>query len=256
MLWYLFWFGLESGQAVFWLFNNTSKEYQNITNMGLQLKTRTKGRVKESNPLFTKLLLYIEDAINVSTHQIVKDLEIESQVPGKFVIGKIREFDINRAKAIYKEVGQKGEELVAEYFKNLKRNRQIKDYCWVNSSSESGYPYDFHYQDLADNVIYLDVKTTKYDFEQKIIYSDKEIDFAISQPTGCYNIYRVYNLTDDGANLRICKNCSSHLRSISENIKKFQDNLSCINTKTQAINLSFEPTIKLLKFGSQITLTK
>lgn len=257
LTWYLFWFGLESEQAVFWLFNNMSQTYTDITNLGLPLNDTSKGRLTENDSIFNKILIYIESDLDKSTESVMKELEIETQIPGKLIIERrIRKYDINRAQKLFTQIGKQGEEFIAEYFDKLKHNHQIKNYNWVNKSSESGYPYDFCYQDLSDNVIYLDVKTTKFDFEQRIIYSNKEIDFALSIPDNCYNIYRIYNLTEENADLRICKNCINHFRSINENILAFQRDLNHIATDIQSINITFDPTIPNLAFDTTIQLEK
>lgn len=257
LTWYLFWFGLESEQAVFWLFNNMSQTYADITNLGLSLSYNSKGRLTENDSIFNKILLYIESNLDKSTESVMKELEIETQIPGKLITERrIRKYDISRAQKLFTEIGKQGEEFVAEYFDKLKYNNQIKNYHWVNESSESCYPYDFYYQDLSDNVIYLDVKTTKFDFKQRIIYSNKEIDFALSVPNNCYNIYRVYNLTEQNADLRICKNCTNHFNSINGNILTFQRDLNSIATDIQSISIAFEPTISNLAFDTEIQLEK
>ncbi len=257
LVWYLFWFGLESGQVVFWLFNNASQTYIDITNLGLSLNGNSKGRLIENDSLFNKILLYIEGNLDKSTECVMKELEIETQIPGKLITEqRIRKYDIVRAQKLFTEIGKRGEEFVAEYFDKLKHKKCITNYNWVNKSSESGYPYDFYYQDLSDNVVYLDVKTTKFDFKQKIIYSNKEIDFASTVSNDCYNIYRVYNLTESNAKLRICKNCTTHFNSINGNIIKFQENLNRINTGVQSVNIAFEPTISNLVFDKEIQIEK
>ncbi len=257
LTWYLFWFGLESEQAVFWLFNNMSQTYADITNLGLSLNYNSKGRLTERDSIFNKILLYIESDIDRSTESVMRELEIETQIPGKLITErKIRKYDVHRAQKLFTEIGKQGEEFVAEYFDKLKYNNQIKNYSWLNKSSESGFPYDFYYQDLSDNVIYLDVKTTKFDFKQRIIYSNKEIEFALSLPNNCYNIYRVYNLTEINANLRICRNCANYFNSINGNILTIQRNLNSINTDIQSISISFEPTVSNLEFDTEILLEK
>jgi len=253
--WFLFWFGLQSGQAVFWLFNNQSQAYKDIVNIGLNLDNNSKGRVTVNDSIFCQILSYIESTLDVSTKNVIQELEIETQIPGKLITErKIRRYDIQRAQTIFTEIGKKGEVLVAEYFDKLKFENKIKTYSWVNENSESGNPYDFCYQDLADNVIYLDVKTTKFDFEQRIVYSDREIDFALTRPKGCYNIYRVYNLCENSADLRICKNCTSHFSSINENILDFQRKLMANESKVQSISIAFQPTINNLSFDNKISL--
>ena len=78
----------------------------------------------------------------------------------------------------------------------------------------------------------------------------------MSVPNDCYNIYRVYNLTEKNAGLRICKNCTNHFNSINGNILTFQRDLNNINTNIQSISIAFEPTISNLAFDTEIQLEK
>ncbi|MBE6443703.1 MAG: DUF3883 domain-containing protein [Alphaproteobacteria bacterium] len=255
LIWYLFWFGLESEQVVFWLFNNESEAYLKIKELGLALNTNSKGRLTISDNTFKQILVYIEQNIDISAQDILKDLEIEAQTCGK-LLTKIRTYDIEKARAIFASIGKQGEEYINNYFDKLMFEKRIKNFCWENKSLESGKPFDFYYQDLSDNIIYLDVKTTKFDFEQRIIYSDKEINFAVSCPKRSYNIYRVYNITDDNANLRICEDCLEHFNLMNNNILEFKQGLTEINTEAQSINIAFQPNIEKLFFYPQIILSK
>ena len=254
--WYILWFGLKSTQAVFILFHDNSNTYDVFKNIGLDFSKRN-CKITPNTSQFQKIADYTENIINSSSIDLQKDIEVEAQIPGKLITEKgIRKSDIIRAQKLFTDIGKRGEEFVAEYFDKLKCRKQIVNYNWVNKSSESGYPYDFRYQDLSDNIIYLDVKTTKFDFNQRIIYSNKEIEFARSVPNNCYNIYRVYNLSDNNADLRICKNCTSHFDLINSNILTFQDGLNKINTNIQSVNIAFEPTISTLAFDTEIKLKK
>lgn len=254
--WYLIWFGLKSKQLVFMLLHENSTGYNDLKKYGLKFSKKS-YRITAETYEYNKLSTYIENFLNTSSKKIIKELEIETQIPGKLITeNKIRKYDVQKAKSIFTEIGQRGEEFIAEYFDKLQFKKQIKKYTWANSSSESGFPYDFWYQDMLDNVIYLDVKTTKFNFEQKIIYSDKEINFALSRPRNYYNIYRVYDLTDNNANLRICKDCMSHFNLINKNILTFQKSIENINTNIQSISVAFEPTINNLSFEREIQLKK
>ncbi len=256
--WYILWFGLRSKQLVFLLLHDNSTTYNDLYNLGIDFSKKS-YRITSSTIHFQKIFHYIENLLNLSSQSILKELEIEAQIPGRLIKErKIRLFDVERANRRNKIIGRKGEEILADYFDRMEFYRKIKSYKWVNKNGESGYPFDFYYQDLADNIIYLDSKATTYGFEQKIIYSDSEIDFALSQANGCYNIYRIYeyDLTTNKAKLKICKNCNTHFDSINKNIIEFKTNLDNISVTTNGIKLAFEPTISNLVFENEIKLEK
>ena len=48
--WYLFWFGLESEQPVFFLFNNDSKTFNDIVSIGVELNENVKSRLEQKDP--------------------------------------------------------------------------------------------------------------------------------------------------------------------------------------------------------------
>ena len=255
--WFLFWFGLKSKQVVFWLFNNSSEHFKTLINLGVPLENNIKNRITPSNINFSKVLTYIENNIDNSARDLLKELEIETQIPGNLIINKrIKKYDIDRAKERFSEIGKLGEEFVAEFFDKKLYNREIKTYKWVNQNGESGNPFDFYYQDLSDNIIYLDVKSTPFSFDQKVIYSDREINFAQQQATNCYNIYRIYDLREKQASLRICKHCNSHFINLNTNIINFRNSLDKLDTSIHAINLAFKPDINCLTFDNEILLKK
>ncbi len=254
-IWYLFWFGLESEQIVFLLFNNESNTYKDILGLGLNLKQRKRGRITKKDSIFNSVLDYIEQNIDCSAQDLLKELEIDIQLSNTYEREKkLRKFDIQKAQQIFSEIGRQGEVIIAKYFENLMLNKEIKTYSWMNRETESSYPYDFYYQDLYDNIIYVDVKTTKFEFEQKIVYSDKEIAYALTKPKGCYNIFRVYNLGNNNAELRICKDCLSYFTLINDNINQFQQSLHSLHTSINTINIAFSPNVSHLFFESKISL--
>ena len=74
--WFLFWFGLKSKQVVFWLFNNSSEHFKTLINLGVPLENNIKNRITPSNINFSKVLTYIENNIDNSARDLLKELEI------------------------------------------------------------------------------------------------------------------------------------------------------------------------------------
>jgi len=249
--WYLMWFGLENEDLVFYLFNNRSKDYEKLTSIIGNL--RQHGVVENADPQFQKIIDFLERKINKSNLNYFEELEIIAQtdeIPLKIIQPKF--FDIEKAKKLWKETGRKGEELVAEYLETLKSKKKITNYNWLNKSRESSFPYDFEITNLTKKLVYTDVKTTSYKFDQKMIFSNQEIKF-INQPLD-YHVYRVYDLDEKVASLRVCENINLLSKKLAGNISTFETGLVSHDTKLNALKLAISPTNRTLTFNKQIAL--
>jgi|SRR5690554_575046 len=246
--WFLIWFGLENEDMVFYFFNRNSKDYEEISGI---IDLNTKGRIDVDNSVFPKLLDYLEEKVNKTGSNIIKELETASQVGST---KKFKPFDLEKANKIYKEIGQRGEALIDDYLNNLKNKNQIFNYTWYNKSLESGLPYDFSIQEKNQNVIYIDVKTTNFHFDQPLIFSNQEIQFINN--TINYNIYRVYNLNpeDECPKLRICNNGTKLSNYISPNINELEIKLKDKNISLRNMKLAVRPSNEFISFENEILL--
>lgn len=244
--WYLIWFGIESEEVIFYLFNNHSDDYQQVSQI---IDLSNNGRIESLNPQFTNLITYLESLVNKTSEKIIEDLEVVSQlgIPKKY-----RAFDVEKANQLFKATGKLGEELVNKYLDSLKSKGQISNFTWYNKSLEQGFPYDFHIQENNQNIVHLDVKSTSYKFEQPMFFSEGEIDFVTTTPT--YSIYRVYNLSNE-ANpcLRICNNSKAFVSTLIPYISDFKNNLQALNV-TPSAKYAIPPTIGNLTFNAEINL--
>lgn len=253
--WYLFWFGLKSTQLVFFLFNNNSVEFKSITEIGVNLKKdKAKGRLKSSDATFIPVIKYLEQIVNNSGQEIIQELEVAVQT-NEIVSHKYKSaynpYDIKKAKDMFKKTGRDGEELIDNYFANLLSLGRIKYYEWKNKETESYLPYDFFVQTIDDEVFYLDVKTTQYSFEQKMVFSSQEIKFA----NGCenkYYIYRVY-CNNDKKYLKICNNAKELFSPIQSKAIDFENALNEM-AKVESIKMAILPKHEILAFGEEIVL--
>jgi Domain of unknown function (DUF3883) len=143
--------------------------------------------------------------------------------------------------------------LIDKYLDSLKSRNQIVHYSWYNKSSETGLPYDFTIQEINQNVIHLDVKSTAYKFEQPMFFSGQEIDFITGIPN--YSIYRVYNLSDTAnPHLRICDNSKGFASTLTPHISDFRNNLQALNVRIPSVKLAIAPTVGNLIFKPEINL--
>lgn len=245
--WYLVWFGLESGEVVFYLFNNELNDYQQVSQI---IDLTNSGRIENTEPQFGDLIKYLENLVNKTSEKIIEELEVESQLGTS---KKFKPFDLEKANQLFKAIGRKGEQLVNQYLDSLKASGQILNYAWYNKSLEQGLPYDFTIQENNNNVIHLDVKSTSYKFERPMIFSGQEIDFITTTPD--YSIYRVYNLSgENNPRLRICNNSKSFADALIPHIADFRSNLQALNVGLPSVKFAVAPAIGNLTFESEIDL--
>lgn len=247
--WYLIWFGLESEQVVFFLFNDQMTDFQTISQYIDLTSDMVKGRVNSSEDRFSSLILFLEGIVNRNNADKIQDLEIVSQTGS---LEKFRPFDIEKANRMFKDTGELGERLVAEHLDQLKMKKHIFNYTWVNRSNESGLPYDFTIQELNQNIVHVDVKATSYKFEQPMIFSGQEIEFINQTP--CYQIFRVYDLLETQKHLRICANSKTYVPNLHKCISDFQNNAKILDASLQSVKLAISPTIPNLLFNQETIL--
>lgn len=246
--WYLIWFGLENEEMVFYLFNDHSTDFTEVSHI---LDLSSGGRIDDTFTQYNQLLNYLESKVNISGKQIIEELEIASQIGTS---KKYRPFDLDNANVLFKETGKKGEEIIANYLDYQKSKNQIFNYTWYNKSMETGLPYDFSVQHNDQNIIFIDVKSTSFKFEQPLIFSNQEIE-CIAEKSN-YHIYRVFDLLDDVATpkLRICENSRNLARLIQPKIAQLSIILSQQKISLQMTKMAVKPTHELLTFDHEISL--
>lgn len=251
--WYLFWFGLKGGQPVFFLFNENSVTYKEMTLMGIELREGIKNRITEQTNQFMPLLNYLEKIVNDTGVEIAEKLELIAQTTA-VTPKNYREYDINKAREIFAKIGKEGEFLVEKYFAELKDTGQIINYKWLNEEKESGLPYDFYFETLTGEIIYLDVKTTNYKFSQKMIFSSQEISFATDMDNEYY-VYRVY-INENGEHcVKICTNIKGLFKYIRCHTVNYVSALNNV-AELETIKLAILPTHEDLRFSQQIVLSE
>ena len=252
--WYLLWFGLKSEKLVFFLCNNQSEDYNNITKLGVIFsKVGTKALSAEDG-IFDSITQYIENKINQNGAEVLKELEIITQTEVVEPNKKFKKYDIDKANERSRKVGRNGEELINLYLTERKRKGEILTYTWCNEDGESGSPYDFSYQDNFNNVFFFDVKTTDYDFSQKIIFSSQELQFIAKTPNH-YNIYRVYRDKLGEYQLRVCENCKDLSIEVCKETESYVGNLAKLDVSFKGSKLAFSPTMHNLQFNENISLS-
>jgi hypothetical protein len=115
------------------------------------------------------------------------------------------------AKASADKNGREGEALAWRFLQ-----RQMKGGVWTSiewaSDGNAVAPYDFSAIGAAGEKILIDAKSTNGPFGRALHISVPELKAAASAER--YDIWRVYELTDDGARLKIAKGISGFAKAI------------------------------------------
>lgn len=231
--WYLLWSGLENKDLVFWLINSNSNDYNIIKDL-VGSKTRI---ITDEDKVYVRIKSFMVNKINHSSVEIQKEIEIISQTGAQSK--KYKPFDLEKAKKNVALVGKKGEELVNEYFERLKALHEVESFEWMNKSRESGLPYDF----ILNKEHFVDVKSTRFDFAQNIVFSNQEIGFVNQlKSDSAYSVYRVFNLIETNANLRICTQCMPYMDRLNQNVQTFNDAIIQSKTRLLGLNVAVSPS--------------
>lgn len=244
--WFLVWFGLDSQELVFLLLNGNSQDYETLS----QYIGADRQVIDETHPAFAAILHLIEQKVDMVSADLQEELEIVAQT-GK-QSRKYKPYDIEKAQELFRSIGKQGEELVYEYLDREMVARRISSFQWMNASKESGLPYDFIIDEGLSSSRHIDVKSTKYNFLQPIVFSDNEIDFIKSRKYNVYQVYRVYDLGKTTRALRICSAFISFAEKVYASQMHFFQDLHALNTNAQSISYTVSP--KKFKSESEISL--
>ena len=249
--WYLFWFGLKSCQPVFLIFEKDSQTYRDFCDFGIVLSEKVKSRLTPVHHSFSDLINYLERMVNVSGVEYAEELELMALTEKKK--GRsVRKYNFAKAQARSAKIGYEGERLIDLFFENQKQSGRIADYTWMNKDGESGLAYDFEVNRLDGGTFYLDVKTTDYRFEQKMIFSSQEIEFA-SDYRDNYYVYRVYCDEDGARFLKICCDANGLFRTINSTTTEYKAAVDEF-AHVQTVKLAVSPIHSCFEVSDAIAL--
>ena len=247
--WYLAWCGLDSNELVFWLFESGSADYDKADKIFI-------GAPKVLTPDYDgykAAVQILEDKVNNVSTELQKDLEVISQTG---VVKKTyRPIDIEKANNMFKATGKLGEEMIAEYLDKQKTAGAISSFRWMNINGESGAPFDFIInEDLAEEN-FIDVKATRFDFDQQIIFSSQEVEFVDHTHSDLkYSVFRVYNIQDVETKLKICKECLGYMSRLNGNILDFKSKIEPDKAFLAGAKLAIDPSACFSNISEAILL--
>jgi hypothetical protein len=250
--WYLLWFGLENNELIFFLFNETSTDFQEIERITGRIGTRK--QIDNTSSEFNSLITYLNNKVDSVNLEYYEELEIASQTgtekTTKRLVPRVR--DIEKANQLFKETGMKGEELLYQYLELQKTNNFIRDFKWLNQSKETGMPYDFEIIENDRTLKFSDAKATRYKFEQPIILSSGELKF-IEENKDNYLIHRLYSIAEE-PKMRVCDNIHTISDIFIPNYNTFNSSLNAERLSIQGVKLAVPTNLDLLNFETEILL--
>lgn len=240
---------IPTGGRFIWLAKSVAEDNSLQTALDSELGSASMKAISAS-----QLTRIVENASPLPTHPInnllldeaIEDVALGGNEgasrllrgPSRRVISKDQ---LNRAKRNADDTGRRGEELVNSWFEALANNGEIKSHQWtadINAIS----PFDFEYTDQSGNKILLDVKSTGGDFERTIHISLNEL-LQMADPSIRYDLYRIYDLNESSAKLRIAEDIGNFAREV----------ITALGTLPNGViadGVSVKPTT--LNFGNQI----
>jgi hypothetical protein len=154
--------------------------------------------------------------------------------------------DFKNAKASADRTGTLGEELLNHHFMQQAANNSIASFEWT-SHTNSISPFDFTVTLADGSSSVLDAKSTSGDFDRRIHLSFNEIATAV-EGNSPYDIYRLSNVTESSATLRIAKNVGPSLHTILERCNSFPENVRVDSISLEPSFFVFEPEVTLIQF--------
>lgn len=234
--WYLMWSGLESGQIVFWLLPGSSADYELIT----KANPNHLRVLRMDSYEFVAVKRLFEDRLNQTSTEVQKDIET-AVLTGKKV-KLYRKKDLEKADRLFKAIGKQGEALVAEFLQNQKNKGIISSFVWVNANSESGNPFDFIIDEQLSTELYVDVKSTRFDFNQYLYFSGDEVDFVSElKDDSKYSVYRVFDIEEKVRKMTVCDTCLDYMAATASSIHKFESEVNERKTIMQGVKLGVRP---------------
>lgn len=121
---------------------------------------------------------------------------------------------LDRALENAKRIGRAGEEHVNSHFEEQRRNGLIDSFEWVSAQNAIA-PYDFHLTESGGEQVFVEVKSTTSHFASRFHISFNEL-LAMGSESERHDLYRVYEMGDEAAQLRIAQDLGHFARSINQ----------------------------------------
>ena len=142
--------------------------------------------------------------------------------------------------------------MINEYLSKLKDKKEIKDFVWENESKESHLPYDFKIITSSED-IFMDVKTTSYNFDQGMVFSRNELRCAYDSKS--YHVYRVFDINKvTPPSLRVCRDLTALSKPLVEEVEALEKKIKNSFQGLKSIKFEISPNNPSLIFDDKIAI--
>lgn len=251
---YMIWFGLDSTQPVFWLIESGSEDFVKMDPLCHFAENPRLHTLDTSTIAFRSILQHTQEKLGEVAVNLQKELEIAAET--EQIEPKFKTADVKKAASYIQKIGRQGEELINAYLDQQKHAGIVSTYEWANKSAEQGNPYDFHIEFANGTAHWIDVKTTQHEFEQSVIISRNEMRFITSLKHNEYAIYRVYDLQELSAKLKICLDCYRYITKMERDIDYITQTMKDYQAQLTSYKVAFTPGIHAFQTISEESILK
>ncbi|AZD79034.1 protein NO VEIN domain-containing protein [Pseudomonas chlororaphis] len=132
--------------------------------------------------------------------------------------------DFMRSRRNAEATGVAGEELLNAWLEGEQRGGRVQAFEWT-ASDNAVAPYDFRIMDADGEVRVVDAKSTVGGFSNPIHLSLSELKVAVHGPEP-YDIYRLYEVGESGAKMRVARNVGLSLHNAFEALSAFPEGIT------------------------------
>jgi hypothetical protein len=149
----------------------------------------------------------------------------------------IRPEEFLRLRKAAEQTGNTGEEIINDFFLREVEQRHVEGFEWVSSVNAIA-PFDFLMTEPSGESRMLDVKSTAGAFSNPIHLSLAEMRMAVAG-SAPYDIYRVYEISEEFAKLRIARNVGAALHGALASLQNLPAGMSVDSVSVQPGILAF-----------------
>lgn len=151
--------------------------------------------------------------------------------------------DLQASRTRAEESGDQGEGFANDLFSKMLSDGVITTFTWVSAENAIA-PYDFTVV-LADEPERLvDAKSTRGEFERRLHISMNEIK-TMAEDSQPYDLYRIYEMTDNTARLRICRNMADFANTVLTQLEQVPQGVTVDSISVDPSVLNFDDEIEL-----------
>lgn len=152
---------------------------------------------------------------------------------------KVTRAQLQAARAKAEQTGDTGEALAFNFLDEQQTAGEIAEARWV-SLENAVSPFDFLATELGGLQVRIDAKATTGPFERPFHMSLAELVEA-AKDGGRYDIYRLYQLVDDAAMMRVAKDIAPFARIVLQSLAGLPAGVVIDSVSISPASLSFAP---------------